>query len=335
MVSKGVYVAVDLWAWIAFIAAVAVLLTLDLFVFHRNAHVISAREAALWSAFWIGLGLAFGVVVWTWQGGDAGGEYFAGYLIEKSLAVDNVFVFVLIFSALAIPPVYHHRVLFWGVVGAIALRAMFILVGAALIDVFHWILYAFGLLLVYTGVKMARGHGVHIDPETNRALALTRRFIRFTSTTHGQSFFVRHNGVMMATPLFAALVLIEVSDVVFAIDSIPAIFAVTDDPYIAFTSNIAAILGLRALYFLVADMSNRFAYLKIGLAAILVFVGAKMLLADLYKVPVWASLGVIGLVLATSIAASLRKPVPAEADPAIPDPFGLLGSGQSKPRERE
>ena len=298
--------AVDLWVWGAFLALIACLLVLDLFVFHREAHEVSFREATKFSVFWIALGLAFGVLIFAWQGPKAGGEYLAGYLIEKSLAVDNIFVFALIFGYFAVPAKYQHRVLFWGVVGALVFRAAFIAGGAALLENFHWMIYVFGGFLVFTGIKMARHRNEEMHPERNPALRLFKRVVPTSDEYHGQRFTVRKAGRLMATPLLAVLVLIETTDIIFAVDSIPAIFAVTSDPFLVFTSNAFAILGLRALYFMLAGMIERFVYLKTGLAAVLVFVGAKMLLTDVAKIPIWASLLVIATTIGASIVISLR-----------------------------
>jgi tellurite resistance protein TerC len=322
---------VEWWHWVLFVAFLIFMLALDLFVFHRKAHEVSSKEAALFSAFWISLGLAFGAIIWAWQGGDEAGEYLAGYLIEKSLSVDNVFVFVLIFGYFAVPKQYQHRVLFWGVVGALLMRAGFIAAGAALLEAFHWVIYVFGAFLVFTGIKMFRHEEMDLDADTNPVLKMLRRVLPVSSDYDGQRFFTVQNGVRMATPLFAVLVLIETSDLIFAVDSIPAIFAVTTDTFLVFTSNAFAILGLRALYFLLADLAGRFAYLKVGLAVILVFVGVKMLLADVYHMPVWISLGVIAAILTVAVLASLlRKSDEPVDEQAVPDPFGLLTRG--KPR---
>jgi tellurite resistance protein TerC len=292
--------------WSAFFGLIALFLALDLFVFHRQAHAVSMREAAAWTAVWVVLGLAFGGMVWVWQGAAAAGEYLAGYLIEKSLSVDNVFVFALLLAYFGVPAAYQHRVLFWGVIGAIVLRAAFIAAGAALLESVHWVMYVFGGLLVLTGLKMALKRHDEVHPERNPVLRLARRFVPILSEYRGQTFFVREGGRLVATPLFAALLAVETTDVVFAVDSIPAIFAVTRDPFLVLTSNTFAILGLRALYFLLAGLMHRFVYLKYGLAAILVFVGAKMLLSDVYQVPILVSLGAIATVVAVSAIASLR-----------------------------
>jgi tellurite resistance protein TerC len=308
-------VSSDPFIWSAFFGLIALFLALDLFVFHRHAHAVSMREAAAWTAVWVVLGLAFGGLVWLWQGPTAAGEYLAGYLIEKSLSVDNVFVFALLFAYFGVPAVYQHRVLFWGVVGAIVLRAAFIAAGAALLESVHWVIYVFGGLLVLTGLKMALRRHDEVHPERNPVLRLARRLVPILSEYRGQQFFVREGGRLLATPLFAVLLAVETTDVVFAVDSIPAIFAVTRDPFLVLTSNTFAILGLRALYFLLAGLIHRFVYLKYGLAAILVFVGAKMLLADVYEVPIWASLAVIASVVAVSVIASLRATRAAAGEP--------------------
>jgi tellurite resistance protein TerC len=299
--------AVPWWAWAAVIAFTLALLALDLFVLHRDAHEVSLREAGWMSAFYAGIGLAFGVLMWVWRGPEAGGEYFAGYLIEKSLSVDNIFVFALIFSYFGIPAKYQHRVLFWGVLGAIAFRAIFIALGAALLNNVDAIVYVFGAFLIYTGIRMARGHTMEVHPDRNPVIRLMRRVIPVTNELHGQRFIFRDAGRWVATPLLAALVMVETMDVVFAVDSVPAIFAITDDVFIVFTANVFAILGLRALYFLLAGTIPRFAYLQMGLALVLVFVGAKMFLTDVGKLPVWISLGVIVAIIGTSLAASIWK----------------------------
>ena len=296
---------VPVWGWAAVLAVILAMLAVDLLA-HRREHVVSVREAAVWSAIWVSLGLGFGVVVWSVYGGQAGGEYFAGYLIEKSLAVDNVFVFALIFTYFAVPRQYQHRVLFYGVLGALVFRAIFIAGGATLLDRFHWILYVFGAFLVITGWRMFRHRNEESDPGRNPVLRLVRRFVPTTDEFHGQKFWVRKAGKWVATPLFVVLIMVETTDIIFAVDSIPAIFAVTQEPFLVFTSNAFAILGLRAMYFLLADLMHRFVYLKLGLAAILVFVGVKMLLLDVYKVPIGLSLAVIATLLTVSVAMSLR-----------------------------
>ncbi len=297
-----------IWVWFAFIAGLLGVLALDLGVFHRKAHVVSVREAAIWSAVWVALSLAFAALVYVWQGPDKGLEFLTGYLIEKSLAVDNIFVFVLVFSFFATPPLYQHRVLFWGVIGALLMRGVMIFLGAALIEQFHWILYVFGGLLLLTGIRMLFDrHDGEKDLNKNPAVRLARRVFRVSDEYDGQKFFTVKNGVRMATPLFLVLIFIEFTDLIFAVDSIPAIFAITTDPFIVFTSNALAILGLRSMYFMLAGVVHRFVYLKTGLSMILVFIGVKMLLLDVFKIPTLVSLGVILTILALSIGLSLIK----------------------------
>lgn len=295
-----------LWTWVAFVAFVVAMLCLDLFVLHRQAHEVSLREAGIWSAVWVALALGFWGLLWAWRGGDTADAYLAGYLIEKSLSVDNLFVFALIFSMLAIPPRYQHRVLMYGIVGALVMRAGFIAGGAALLDAFHAAIYLFGALLLYTAWNVLRHGGGEVRPERNLALRAIRWAMPSTERFHGQRFLVREERHWVATPLLAALVLIETTDVVFAVDSIPAIFAVTRDVFVVFTSNVFAILGMRALYFLLAGAARRFRYLQPALGIILAGVGVKMLLSDVYEVPTWASLAFIGAVLAVGVALSVR-----------------------------
>ncbi len=297
---------VALWVWVAVIGAIVVMLAVDL-VAHRRAHVIAVREAAAWSVVWVASGVAFGALVWWRWGAELGQQYFAGYLIEKSLAVDNVFVWAIIFTYFAVPREYQHRVLFLGVLGALVLRGAFIAGGSVLIENFSWVLYLFAAFLVYTGVRMLRHRDEHVDPGSSRALRLFRRWVPMTDAYHGQHLVIRRAGVLLATPLLAVLVLVEITDVIFAVDSIPAIFAVTDEPFLVFTANAFAILGLRAMYFLLADLMHRFVYLKVGLAVVLIWVGIKMLLkVDLFYVPTTVSLAVIVTVLTVSVVASLR-----------------------------
>lgn len=308
------------WLWIGFNVFVLAMLAIDLLVFHRQAHEVRTREAAAWTAVWVAMAVAFGIGVHVWLGREAGLEYFTGYVIEKALSVDNIFVFVLIFSAFRVPLRYQHRVLFWGILGALVMRGTLIAAGAYLIAQFHWIIYVFGAFLMFTGIRMATQREPAIDLESNVVLRAMRRRIRVTAEYHGARFFVRGPGparALAATPLFVVLVLVETTDLIFAVDSIPAIFAVTDDPFIVYSSNVFAILGLRALYFLLADVIDRFHYLKAGLSAVLVFVGAKMLLADIVTIPIGVSLGIIAATLAAAVAASLRwprAPAPASAD---------------------
>lgn len=296
---------VPVWAWFAVLGVILVMLAIDL-VAHRDAHEIGVREAAVWSIVWVTLGVAFGVVVWSVWGAEFGQQYFAGYLIEKSLAVDNVFVWAIIFAAFAVPREYQHRVLFLGVLGALVFRAIFIAAGAALIENFSWILYVFAAFLIYTGWRMFRSRNEHIHPEKSRILKVFRRLVPMTDAYHGQRFLVRKAGVVLATPLLAVLVLVEITDIIFAVDSIPAIFAVTSEPFLVFTANAFAILGLRAMYFLLADLIHRFIYLKIGLAFVLIWVGIKMLLLDVFYIPTTISLAVVATIITVSIVASLR-----------------------------
>jgi len=294
---------VPLWAWAAVLGVILAMLAIDLFA-HRDAHVVTVREAAAWSAVWVTLGLAFGAIVWWMWGAEFAAQYYAGYVIEKSLAVDNVFVFAIIFSYFAVPREYQHRVLFYGVLGALVFRAVFIAAGSVLIASFAWILYIFGAFLVATGIRMTLHRNETINPERSMVLRLFRRLIPVTDTYHGQKFLIRQAGRWVATPLLAVLVLVEVTDIVFAVDSIPAIFAVTQQPFLVFTSNAFAILGLRAMYFLLADLMHRFIYLKLGLALVLVWVGVKMLLLEIYKIPTGISLAVVVALLAIAITAS-------------------------------
>jgi tellurite resistance protein TerC len=293
--------------WGGFIAFVLAMLAVDLGLFHRKAHEVSLKEAGAWSAVWVALALAFNAGVYAVFGRERGLEFTAGYLIEKALAVDNIFVFVIIFSAFAVPLVYQHRVLFWGVLGALAMRAAFILAGGAFLQRFHWAIYVFGGILAVTGVKLLVQRNQEIHPERNPLVRAFQRIVPVSHEPSGGHFVVKRDGRRMATTLLVALVAVEVTDVVFAVDSIPAIFAVTSDPFIVFTSNIFAILGLRSLYFLLAGVIEKFAYLKVGLSFVLIFVGAKMLLTKLYAIPIGASLGIIAAILAASVLASLLK----------------------------
>jgi TerC family integral membrane protein len=302
------------WMWAGFVGFIGVMVAIDMLLLGRQgAHRVSAREAGAWSALWIVLALTFNGVLWWWLDGQLGRdianqkalEFLTGYLVEKALAVDNIFVFVMIFGYFAVPAEYQRRVLVYGVLGAIVLRAAMILAGAVLIARFHWVLYVFGALLVFTGLRMMMAAEQAPDLAKNPVLRWLRGHLRVTDAYHGDRFTVRHNGVRYVTPLFLVLVMIELSDVVFAVDSIPAIFAITRDPFIVFTSNMFAILGLRAMYFLLAGMAQRFRLLKYGLALILVLIGAKMLVAELYKLPVGVALGLVALILAASVLASL------------------------------
>lgn len=294
----------DYVSWIIFAVVVGGLLVFDLFVFHRDAHAVRMREAGIWVAVWITLGLAFGGWIFLTRGATSGAEYLAGYLIEYSLSMDNVFVFAVLFTYFAVPAQYQHRLLFWGVFGAIVFRAIFILAGTALLQSFHFVIYVFGALLLFTAWRMITAGTENVDPSANPILRLMRRVIRITDDFDGQKFFTRRNGALWATPLFAALVVIETSDIMFAIDSVPAILAITTDTFIVFTSNAFAIMGLRSLYFLLAGLIERFEYLKYGLAALLAFAGLKMLLSDVVHLDVWLSLGIIVTILLLSVAVS-------------------------------
>lgn len=296
---------VPLWSWLAVIGFILAMLAVDLFA-HRRAHVIKVREAAAWSALWTALGVGFGLLVWRFYGPEFGQQYFAGYLIEKSLAVDNVFIWAIIFTYFVVPREYQHRVLFFGVLGALVFRGIFIAAGSAIIASAGWVLYLFAAFLLITGIRMILHRNSHLEPEKSRILALFRSRVPMTDKFHGQRFLIRKNGVILATPLLAVLVLVEATDIVFAVDSIPAIFAVTDEVFLVFTANAFAILGLRAMYFLLADLIHRFVYLKIGLALVLVWVGIKMFLKiDIYYIPTTISLAVIATILGVSIGASL------------------------------
>jgi tellurite resistance protein TerC len=299
-------------AWVAFLGFILVMLAIDLGVFHRKSHEVSLKEAGLWSGVWVALAMVFNLGVYRWFGPERALEFTTGYLIEKALAVDNIFVFVVIFSTFAVPAVYQHRVLFWGVLGALAMRAGFIVLGGAFLQRFAWAMYVFGGILAITGVRLLLQRNQEVHPERNPVVRVFQRLFPVTTEPAGDKFTVVRNGRRFATPLLLALVAVEVTDVIFAVDSIPAIFAVTKDPYIVFTSNIFAILGLRSLYFLLAGIINRFAYLKVGLALVLIFVGAKMLAIDIYHVPIGASLGIIATILIASLVVSLVLPPQAQ-----------------------
>jgi tellurite resistance protein TerC len=296
---------VPLWAWFAVLGLILVMLAIDLFA-HRDAHVIKVREAAAWSAFWVTLGVGFGALIWSVYGAEAGAQYFSGYVIEKSLSVDNVFVWAIIFSYFAVPRQYQHRVLFYGVLGALVFRGAFIAAGSALLASFAWVIYLFGAFLIFTGIKMLRQRNEHFNVADSKIVSWFRRTVPHTDDYRGQRFWVREGGRWLATPLLTVLVMIELTDIIFAVDSIPAIFAVTQEPFLVFTANAFAILGLRALYFLLADLIHRFVYLKTGLAIVLVWVGVKMMLHiwDI-KIPTLASLGIVLAILLVSVVVSI------------------------------
>lgn len=312
--------------WAGFVAFVLVMLGLDLGLFHRKAHVVSLKEALAWSVVWVTFAGLFATGVWWFHGSERALEFTAGFVIEKALAVDNLFVFVVVFSTFGVPVVQQHRVLFWGVIGALVMRAGFILAGGALLAHFHWAMYVFGAVLVLTGLKLLFQKELAPDPEKNFAVRWMRKLLPVAPNSSNTTFFERRQGALFITPLFLALVTVEVTDLIFAVDSIPAIFAVTQDPFIVFTSNIFAILGLRSLYFVLADIISRFALLKVGLALVLMFVGVKMLLMDVFKIPIVASLLVIFVILGGSVVLSvLKKPVGSDLD------AGRLGQADRRP----
>ena len=306
-----------IWLWVGFNVFVLAMLALDLGVFHRKAHVLSVKEAAIWSVVWISLSMVFNVgLYFFWHNlspnsplsdSEAALAFFTGYLIEKSLSVDNIFVFVLLFGYFAVPPLYQHRVLFWGILGALLMRGILIAVGANLITRFHWIIYIFGAFLIFTGIRMALHREQEIHPDKNPLVRLFRKMMPVTENYEEDKFFVRRAGKLMATPLFLVLLIVESTDLIFAVDSIPAIFAVTTDPFLVYTSNVFAILGLRSLYFVLAGVMDKFYYLKIGLSVILTFVGIKMVIVDIWKIPVALSLSVIITILGVAVAASLHR----------------------------
>lgn len=303
------------WAWAGFLAFIATMLALDLGVFNRNAHTVKLKEALAWCAVWFGLAMAFNLLVSFKMGSTAAMEFFTGYIVEMCLSVDNVFVFIVIFQYFRVEPRYQHRVLFWGILGAVIMRALFIFAGISLINAFHWIIYVFGAFLVYTGVKLAlpkKEDG--FDPEKNPLVKVARNVVPITNHFEGGHFFTRVHGKLHATPLFLVLLVVETTDVMFALDSIPAVIAITRNEFIVFTSNIFAILGLRSLYFAVSGVMQLFRFLNIGLAVILVFVGFKMLASHYLPVPIHLSLGIIGTVLAASIVASVMFPAARKED---------------------
>jgi tellurite resistance protein TerC len=317
--TNFVDLTVEPWHWAVLLGVVLALLLVDLLVLHREAHEISPREAAIESAAWVSIGLSFSLLVWIWFGGTATTEYLSGYLVEQSLSVDNVFVWAIILSYFAVPAMYQHRVLFWGIFGALVLRATFIFAGVALIERFDWVLYGFGAFLLFTAARLLLSDGEEqIDPGRSRFLRLVNRTVPSTPQLDGPRLFTRIDGRRLATPLFAVLVLVELTDLIFAVDSVPAVLAVSHEQFIVFSSNAFAILGLRSMYFLLADLQGRFRFLQQGLAVILAFVGVKMLIAEWVELPTWVSLVVIAVVLLVAILASLRFPPPpaGAAEPA-------------------
>lgn len=299
---------VDSVVWICFLGFVLLMLALDLGVFHRKSHEIKLKEALIWSAVWISLALIFNYGVYVFMGKQKAMEFLTGYVIEKSLSIDNLFVFIMLFTYFKVETKYQHKVLFWGILGALVMRAIFIFAGVALINKFHWIIYVFGALLIFTGIKMVFQKEEQIEPDKNPLVRLFKKVFPFTNEDHGGKFFVKLSGKTFATPLFVVLLIVEFTDLIFAVDSIPAILAITNDTFIIFTSNVFAILGLRALYFALAGITQYFHYLKYGLSAILVFVGVKMTIVDLYKIPIVTSLLVIGGILLTAIVVSVLFP---------------------------
>jgi tellurite resistance protein TerC len=317
-------VATNIWFWVVFNIFVLGLLALDLGVFHRKDHAVGIKEASIWTAVWISLALLFNAAIYFYAGPDPALQFLTGYLIEKSLSVDNIFIFVVLFTFFNVPVIYQHRVLFWGILGALIMRGLLIGVGAFLISQFHWVIYIFGAFLIFTGIRMATQRGEHVDVESNGVVKLLRRVMPISSSYHGHDFFVREAGKFMATPLFVVLLIVESTDLIFALDSIPAIFAVTTDPFLVYTSNVFAILGLRSLYFLLAGVVTKFRFLKLGLSAILVFVGLKMLTEEFLHISIGMSLGVIAAILTISIVASLLLPEATE-EPEIDSPVEPAG----------
>ena len=298
--------------WIAFNVFVLLMLALDLGVFHRKTHTIKLREAMWWSVVWISLAAVFAVVVYFWHGRPASLEFITGYVIELSLSVDNLFVFLLIFRFFKVSPEHQHKVLFWGIVGALVMRAFFILVGVSLITKFHWVIYVFGVLLIYSGIKLFFQDEAEVHPDKNPILRLFRRFVPVTEDYHGDKFFVRRNG-LYATPMFVVLLVVETTDLLFAVDSIPAILAITRDAFIVYTSNVFAIMGLRSMYFALAGMMEMFRYLHYGLALVLTFVGAKMLVSHYFEIPTEYALGGVAGILIIAVLASVANPQKAQA----------------------
>jgi tellurite resistance protein TerC len=308
-----------IWFWIVFNAAILVLLFIDLTVVSRKHRAVPFKQALLMSAFWIGLAMAFAVFVHQWFGANKSLEFLTGYVLEEALSVDNLFVFILLFAYFKVPPEEEKTVLFWGIIGALIMRGVFIVAGVALVQRFHWILYIFGIFLIWTGIQLMRGGDEEQDPSRNIVLKFCRRFLPLTDSYEGKSFFVRREGKVLFTPLFVVLLVVETTDILFATDSIPAILAITRDPFIVYTSNVFAILGLRSMYFALAGMMKLFHYLNYGLSVVLIFIGAKMLLPERYHVPTWAALAVVAGVLGLSVLASVLFPKPQKSSsPAQP-----------------
>ncbi len=294
--------------WALFILFIAVMLAIDLGIFNRKDHEVKVKEALVWSGVWVALALSFNAVVYFWRGPEVAVQFFTGYVIEKSLSIDNIFVFLQVFAYFSVPAIYQHKILFWGVLGAIVMRAIFILAGVALIAKFHWVIYVFGVFLVFTGIKMVLAKNKEMHPEKNPLIRLLRRFMPISDDYEGGKFLIRKSGIIMATPLMVVLLVIETTDVIFAVDSIPAILAITTDPFIVFSSNLFAIMGLRSLFFALAGVVKKFYYIHYGLAAILVLVGVKMIVSDFYKLPSAAALAAVAAILSFSMAASVLWP---------------------------
>lgn len=299
---------IDGFVWFCFLGFVLAMLALDLGVFHRKSHEVKIKEALIWSGVWISLALIFNYGIYIFMGEQKAVEFLTGYVIEKSLSIDNLFVFIMLFTYFNVDTKFQHKVLFWGILGALVMRAVFIFAGVALINKFHWIIYIFGALLIFTGIKMLFHQDEKIEPDKNPLVRLFKKFFPVTEEEHGDKFFVKLNGQTVATPLFVVLLMVEFTDLIFAVDSIPAIMAITNDTFIIFSSNVFAILGLRALYFALAGITKYFHYLKYGLSAILVFVGIKMTIVDLYKIPIVYSLMVIASILIISVLLSVIIP---------------------------
>jgi tellurite resistance protein TerC len=329
----GSFVELDVqpWHWGVLLGVVVVLLLVDLLVLHREAHVIAPREAAIETALWVSIGLGFSLLVWYWFGAAATTEYLSGYLVEQSLSIDNVFVWAIILTYFAVPAMYQHRVLFWGIFGALVLRATFIFAGVALIERFDWVLYLFGAFLLFTAVRLLLSdEEAQVDPGKSRFLKLVNRTVPSTPHLDGPHLFTKVDGRRLATPLFAVLVLVELTDLIFAVDSVPAVLAVSHEQFIVFSSNAFAILGLRSMYFLLADLHGRFRFLQQGLAVILAFVGVKMVVAEWVHLPTWVSLAVIAAVLIVAVVASLWFPGEPDGDAAVAEPDGVGVPGQQR-----
>ncbi|MEL7562781.1 TerC family protein [Dehalogenimonas sp. 4OHTPN] len=319
---------IGIWPWILFNVFLIIMLALDLFVFHRHAHVIKLKEALGWVALWVSLAVLFGIGIWVFAGSSHAVDFFSAYIVEESLSVDNLFVFLMLFTYFCVPREYRHRVLFWGIVGAILMRAAFIFGGIALINNFSWIIYVFGAFLVFTGIRMGMKKEGDPHPEANPVLRLLRRFLPMSHQYNGDKFFTVENGRRLATPLLAVLVAVETTDIIFAVDSIPAVLAITTDPFIVYTSNMFAIMGLRSMYFALEGFANRLYYLHYGLAAVLVFLGTKMLLSGIFHVPTFLSLLIITSILVIAVIASLKRPPQADTPTDLTCPINTGKKGE-------